>query len=376
MKKPILSAFAFVFSVVAILLFSAPASAGGLRLQENQLENGKYFLTIAGCTSCHTPLLDEYANPQTWTLEQIRTLAFNESNALNWNKELAGGRVFDLGPAGVVFTKNLTPDKITGLGDWSDTEIKAAVKTGLEKSGEVLFPVMPYHTYNSMADADLDAIVIYLRSVKAVRNQVPPHTVSTEGMQALPMTTGIIAPDNSDPVARGAYLVNSVMACTDCHTSIDPSTGAPQMDKYLAGGQPFEGPWGIVYGGNITPDAETGLGDWTEAEIVRAFTQGISRDGRRLILMPWFAYASLTEQDANAVAAYLKSGLPAVSNPVPAAALNPDFVVMETAGQIPGAPDSSTDFWKQPIALAIAAAAVVLLISLGLYLIRRRSQGS
>ena len=114
-------------------------------------------------------------------LEQIQTIAFDGGNAVDTEKFLSGGRLFDLGPAGVAYTRNLTPDKATGIGDWTDEEVKIAVKTGMSRNGETLFPVMPYHVYNGMADSDLDAVVAFLRSVNAISNKVPKDTVKTEG---------------------------------------------------------------------------------------------------------------------------------------------------------------------------------------------------
>ena len=262
MKKNTAISLAFLFAGLFILTIVTSASASPSQ-QDDLVAQGKYIATIAGCTSCHTPLKAEYQNPQTLTLEQIQTIAFNETQATEQSKLMAGGRPFDLGPAGIVFTRNITPDVETGIGAWTDDQIKIAIKTGIDNKGKLLFPVMPYHVYNGMADADLEAVVAYLHSVGAVNNPVPDRTVSTEGMPSPPYHTGITAPDASDQGARGAYLVNSVMGCTDCHTPVDPATGAPQIDKYLAGRQPYEGPWGIVYGGNITPDDETGIGTWT-----------------------------------------------------------------------------------------------------------------
>lgn len=359
-------------AVLVIAVVFSPASAGP-RYDEAQIEHGKYIATIAGCTSCHTPYKPEFSNFETLTIDQIRVLAFNDQDAADQTRLLAGGRAFNLGPAGIVFTKNITPDTATGIGTWTDEQIRTAIRTGKTISGDTLFPVMPYHVYNSMADADVEAVIAYLRSVSPVNSSVPPSTVSRDGLPAIPEKTGIIAPDPSDKAARGAYLVNSVMGCTDCHTPIDPSTGAPQMEKYLAGGQPYEGPWGIVYGGNITPDMETGLGSWTEAEVRQALVSGLSRDGRRLILMPWFAYSNLTSEDADAVAYYLKNGLQPISNQVPASALNPDFIVM--AENASTSPDSSSvsDFLQQPVALIVVGLLVIVIISIVAALIRRRS---
>jgi len=269
-----------------------------------------------------------------------------------------------------LFTRNLTPDEETGIGSWTDEQVKIAIKTGVDKEGKVLFPVMPYHVYAGMADSDLEAVVAYLRSVDAVSNPVPARTIPTDGMPTPPYQTGIVAPDASDKAARGGYLVNSIMGCTDCHTPVDPNTGAPVLEKYLGGRQPYEGPWGIVYGGNITPDNETGIGTWTEEEIKRAIVSGIGKDGRRLILMPWFVYTSLTAEDADAVAFYLKNVLPAVSNEVPAASLNEGFNVIapQAANQTPVGSGAFS-----PILLVAIALGIIVVVSLIMVYTRRKS---
>jgi mono/diheme cytochrome c family protein len=371
MQKQIVVTLTLVFSALVIFVATAPASASN-QYQSGTLEHGKYIATIAGCTDCHTPLKPEYQDLTRLSLDQLKILAFDGGAATDEARFLAGGRAFDLGPAGILLTRNLTPDQQTGLGSWTDEQIKLAIKSGVEKEGRVLFPVMPYHVYNGMADADLDAVVAYLRSVDPISNQVPASTIPTQGMPTPPFTTGIQAPDPSDKAARGGYLVNSVMGCTDCHTPVDPTTGAPQVDKYLAGRQPYEGPWGIVYGGNITPDNETGLGTWTEQEIRRAIIAGISKDGRRLILMPWFAYAALTAEDADAVAYYLKNVLPAVKNEIPAASLNEGFeeMVPEVQDQLPASAKRAA---LSPVSLVVAGVAIILLVSVAVAVLRRRS---
>lgn len=188
-----------------------------------------------------------------------------------------------------------SPDPSTGLGNWTNEQIKLAITTGVDSKGKTLFPVMPYHVFtNSMANSDVEAVIAFIKSVNAIKNTVTEKTVNTEGMPTLPYQGGITAQMPIRYRCRGEYLVNHVTGCTDCHTPIDPTTGGPLMDKYLAGKQPYEGPWGIVYGGNITPDKETGIGDWSDEEVKRALLSGTGKDGRRLILMPWYAYAALT----------------------------------------------------------------------------------
>jgi mono/diheme cytochrome c family protein len=119
-----------------------------------------------------------------------------------------------------------------------------------------------------------------------------------------------------DLIDRGKYLVG-IMGCADCHSPLD-SEGGPDMSRALTGGIGFELPGlGIFWAPNLTPD-ETGLAAWSEAEIVTAIRTGIRPDGRNLVpVMPWPAFSSLTDEDAAAIAAYLKT-LPPVENAVPA----------------------------------------------------------
>ena len=123
----------------------------------------------------------------------------------------------------------------------------------------------------------------------------------------------------ADPtvVARGRYLV-SVIGCSDCHTP-GAMTGKPDMERFLAGSDVgFHLPGlGTFVPPNLTPDKATGLGSWSEQQIVTAFTEGKNPEGRTLApIMPWRDFANLTEADASAIAAYL-TALKPVSNRVP-----------------------------------------------------------
>lgn len=369
MRNFLLFQVSLCLATLAIIGLAQPAQASHPLQEDDPISRGKYLATIAGCTSCHTPDKAEYQNPQTMTIEQIQTIAFDGNLAEDENKLLAGGRVFDLGPAGVVYTRNITMDNETGIGTWTDEQIKLAIKTGVTPEGKVLFPVMPYHVYNGMADQDLEDIIAFMKSVPAVSNQVPERTVSTEGMPVLPFQQGIVAPDPADISARGAYLVDHIMGCTDCHTPIDPNTGAPIFEKYLAGRQPYEGPWGIVYGGNITPHEETGIGTWTDEEIKRAIVAGIGKDGRRLILMPWYAYSALTVDDADAVVHFLKNDLPPVENAIPSASLNPDFNVVLPEEELSS---SEQIQFTSPLVLIAVGILIVALVTFSMSLMNRR----
>ena len=121
----------------------------------------------------------------------------------------------------------------------------------------------------------------------------------------------------------------------DCHTvrvEGDPYTLDPS--KLFAGGEPFEGPWGAVYSANITSDAETGIGAWTDEEIGRAITEGIGRDGTKLLVMPWEFFQGLSNEDVNNIVAYLRT-LPAVKHTPPPAQLAPPEAVAGFVNSIP-----------------------------------------
>ena len=142
-----------------------------------------------------------------------------------------------------------------------------------------------------------------------------------------------------DQVARGKYLVNLGL-CTDCHTP-GHLLGKPDEKRFLGGSEVgFEIPGlGVFHGPNLTPDKETGLGNWSDADIIKAFQTGVRPDGRILSpIMPWKAFGELTSADANAIVAYLRS-LPPVKNKVPGpfgASETPTAFVMKVVP--PGAP--------------------------------------
>jgi mono/diheme cytochrome c family protein len=136
------------------------------------------------------------------------------------------------------------------------------------------------------------------------------------GLTMLVNPASAVGPETAE-VKRGRYLVG-LGGCNDCHTP-GYFFGKPDTDRFLGGSEVgFEIPGlGVFHGPNLTPDKETGLGKWSSQEIAKAITKGERPDGRMLApIMPWHAFASLTQQDVNAIVAFLKS-LPAVQNKVP-----------------------------------------------------------
>lgn len=366
-------------SVYLLLPVSAQSSTPEV---DDLVARGEYLIHITGCISCHTPPKPEYnvADLTQLSPEQLQDLSLRALETLDVeDKLLAGGRPFSLGPAGVIFSRNLTPDEETGLGTWTDEEIEAALRIGVSKDGSRLHPLMPYRNFYGLSREDVRAIIAYLRSIPAVNNPEPPNQLAGEivAPELVPPTElPETAPDGSNPVELGRYLVNVAMSCHDCHTPLDAETGEPIEAKWLAGGQPYEGPWGIVYGSNITPHETTGIGTWTEEQIIRAVRDGVRIDGRRLILMPWEDYAVTTDEDIQAVAAYLLNGAEPIDNEIPAPAIEDAFIqydeaVREQAANKTTSANNAGSSNSTPIILA-GAGVVALLVVGGLLVMRRR----
>ena len=361
----------FIISGIAIFLNGMAEAKPNRQSDDDLIARGAYLAKIASCEGCHTPLLEVYNDIASVPLEDLQVLAFEEISAFDTeNRLMAGGRPFDLGPAGVVFSSNLTPDPETGLGDWTDEEIKAVIRTGTNPDGSPIHPLMPYALYAGMAEDDLDAIIAYLRSIPAVENEVQrPNNVPPP--QVPPVEPPEIAPDSSDLDAYGTYLMNAVVACTLCHTPLDPTTGAPDMANYLAGGQPFEGPWGIVYTKNLTPHDEQGLGEWSSTEIERAIRTGVRRDSRRLILMPWQDYQELLREDMDAIVHFLQNNVQANGNEVPENSVGDDFVSFIESPTADDVSDDSDDSDDNGVSAIVIVLAVLIVVLVGMVLARR-----
>jgi mono/diheme cytochrome c family protein len=276
------SPFIFVIGTAVVSAFTQPTAAQN----QDLLARGTYLINgPAACGNCHTdrgPDLLSLTTP---------------------NKYLAGGQKFT-SPFFITYARNITPDKDTGIGTWTDAQIIRAFREGVAKEGNTLGPPMPIEIYNKMSDDDAKAIVAYLHTVKPIHNEVqePKYKIP---LHPEPPAKGIAAPPKSDKVAYGGYIVNAIAHCLECHT---PQVG-PKRDyehQAGAGGFRFEFAGAIVYSRNITPDKETGIGDWSDDQIKRAITEGIDKNGKQLIpLMPYPYFKNMTAEDVNAVVAYL-----------------------------------------------------------------------
>jgi len=212
---------------------------------------------------------------------------------------LAGGQKFDEA-FGLSFSKNLTPDIDTGIGSWSAAQIVRAIREGVSKEGAVLGPPMPVNFYNKLSNDDANAVAAYLKSLKPIRNEVGEAKYKIP-LKEQPPAAGLPAPPKTDKVAYGAYVANSAH-CMVCHTAPGPNVmlGSGGRSFSALPGKPIRSP-------NITSDMETGIGGWTDDQVKAAITQGIDKDGRKLIPpMPYPFFKNMTAEDLDAVVAFLR----------------------------------------------------------------------
>jgi mono/diheme cytochrome c family protein len=233
---------------------------------------------------------------------------------------LAGAFVIEE-PIFKAYAKNITPDMETGIGSWTDDEIVNAIRNGQKRDGTFYGPPMSFGWYKRMSDTDVRAIVAYLRTLRPIRNEVPASTYQIPLNGFGPMVTSVPDVPKTDIVKYGEYLAGPVGHCMDCHTPL--VNGVQDLAQLGRGGAVFARPfiydWAAV-SANITPHPEAGLGAWTDDEIKRAITKGISRNGRTLLpFMPYGLYDKMQPSDLDAVVAYLRS-IPPLGPAAPPAA--------------------------------------------------------
>ena len=271
---------------VAYLVAAPPAAAA----DRDAVARGAYLAGAAGCDQCH-------------------------SDSEHGGKPFAGAPPFPT-PYGRIATPNLTPDRATGIGGWSLADFTRAVRWGVAPDDSHYVPSFPYPFYNRLTDGDLADLKAFLDSLPPVSRRDLEGAGSTALVGraraalavALTPLRGAWQPDPAKDAVwnRGAYLVASVGRCGDCHT---PRSwlGVPDSERFLAGTP--SGPDGKKVP-NITQDAKTGIGDWSEQDIVGVLTDGHTPDFD-FVAGPMADIvkntARLTEEDRRAIAVYLHS---------------------------------------------------------------------
>jgi len=267
-----------------------------------RLERGKYLVSsVTPCLDCHsTRDFSKFSGPVIPTSIG------------------SGGEKFDhnFGAPGEYYAPNITPYH---LKDWTDGEIFRAITTGVSKDGHPLFPIMPYQHFGKMDQEDIYSIIAYIRTLPpketqpmASRSDFPMnfivHTIPQKAdLKPMP------SPDNQ--IAYGEYLVNAA-ACSECHTRREKGDPVPGMD--LAGGDEFNFPDYTITSANITPDKETGIGNWTKEQFVakfKTYTDSAYKPvtlakGELQTVMPLTRYGNMKTSDIEAIYAYLRTVKP------------------------------------------------------------------
>ena len=276
------------------VIFLALGGIAARAADADSAARGAYLATAAGCADCHT-------------------------DAKNGGRPYAGGRALTT-PFGTFYAPNITPDVDTGIGQWNDAQFLNALREGVSPDGSNYFPVFPYPSFTKITDDDARAIKAYLFAQPAVRQSNRAHDVAfpfswrflLNGWKLLFFSPGPFrpAPERGEAYNRGAYLVTALAHCGECHTPRN-WFGAMVPSRFLAGTP--HGPDGKA-APNITPDPETGIGTWSEDDII-----ALLKDGQT----PEFDFVGgamaeivknttrLTDADRRAIAVYLRT-LPAV----------------------------------------------------------------
>lgn len=263
-----------------------------------RLVRGEYLARgVAGCLDCHTE--HDWKAP---------------GGPMVPGREGAGQIFPGEGFPGRIVAANLTPDPETGAGKWSDDQLARAIREGIGHDGRTLFPLMPYPNFRHMSDEDLASVVVYLRSLPAVKNPLPATEIGFPVKYLIrsapePLKGPVPPPDLSTPEKRGQYLV-TLASCADCHTPA--VNGQPEEDKAFAGGMEFKGPWGDVQSANITPD-KTGISYYDESRFIEALRTGAVMRRPLNPIMPWDDYRHMNDEDLKAIFAYLRTVKPVVN---------------------------------------------------------------
>ena len=273
-------------SIVAVLVLGV---AGSAAQAQSQMERGRYLVeAVLACDGCHTP---------------------RGPGGLDMTRRFAGGyQVWDE-PAYTVRGSNISQDAATGIGKWSEADLKRLLIDGKRPSGVPVAPQMPFAFYKVMTPGDLDAVVAYVRSVPAVRNEVPAPIYKQETHAHLlpggekPFTDA----DLKDKVKRGFYLA-SLAHCMECHARAPDGT-TDFKGRWGKGGHEMTGPYGKVTVSNITSHPTKGIGAWSDADIRKALLQGIGRDGRTFKppMARFVYYKNMTEDDVEALIAWVRT---------------------------------------------------------------------
>jgi mono/diheme cytochrome c family protein len=271
----------------ALLALLCAAALTGTAAAEGDAGRGQYLAQAGGCMACHTE---------------------DKKDAVPYS----GGRPLKT-PFGIFYGPNITPDPQAGIGNWTEADFVRAMRHGERPDGANYFPAFPYPSFTRISDADLRDLWAYLRSLAPSQRASREHALNfpfgwrvlVAGWKWLYFTPGdgAAAPPSAASAQRGAYLVQALGHCGECHTPRN-FLGGPKPARTLAGGK---GP-NDKRMPNLTP---TRLKKWTDAELKEFLLSGATPDGDAADEMMDEVIRNttsrLTPTDLAAVIAYLRS---------------------------------------------------------------------
>jgi mono/diheme cytochrome c family protein len=278
----------------ALVVGSALTSVASAQGDAAAIQRGEYLFNAGGCLGCHT-------------------------DTKNNGKKLAGGRALGT-PFGTFYSPNITADRQTGIGGWSEADFIRALREGVRPDGAYYFPVFPYTSFTGMSDQDIKDLRAYILSLPAVAQANKPHDVGFPfswrflqmGWRMLNFTEGPFKPEaaKSADINRGAYLVQALAHCGECHTPRNFMGGLKSSMAYA--GTP-DGPEGERVP-NITPHPDTGIGKWSAADIQDLLNSGMTPEGDfvggSMGEVVRNTTGKLNEADLKAIVAYIRSVKP------------------------------------------------------------------
>ena len=288
------SARRLVLGALAATFIFNPAAAltqGVLAPDREAAKRGEYLFSAGGCAGCHT-------------------------DVKNTGPVGAGGRALKT-PFGTFYGPNITPDPDQGIGRWSDADFMRALRDGVSPQATHYFPVFPFTSFTRISDADMRDLKAYLFSLPPSPKPNRPHEVGFPFdlrfvqyfWKRLFFDRGAFVADagRSAELNRGAYLVEALGHCGECHT---PRNLFGASDRSLAYAGTRDGPEGAK-APNITPDRETGIGKWTVGDLTDLLKTGMTPDGdfvgATMAEVVRATTGKLSERDLKAMVAYLRA---------------------------------------------------------------------
>ncbi len=273
-----------------------------VELTPERLARGRYLAeNVLQCVDCHSE--------RDWTLYggPPKPPIGAGRKCMDRHTPTAGVNVGQERFPGVLCIRNITPDPDTGIGNWTDGELIRAIREGVDRNGEYLFPIMPYFIYRNLSDDDVQAVVAYMRKLPPVRSVRPRKVVDFPlnyifRLWPEPLDGPVAAPDPSDRLAYGKYL-SVVARCRFCHTPRSPRSLEEMPGQAYTGGMPFLLGPRVMYPMNLTPHPE-GLGHWTKEDFLQRFRlygQAKPVPPEENTLMNWNAFAKMSDEDLGAL---------------------------------------------------------------------------